>query len=427
MINEFIETCKKNKDKVAFIFKKKSVTFGRLLDDVYKMVNYFKSKNLMPKNRVLLYFTPSYDFYVLIFACVFYGINIVVLDDYKNFKKIRETMVANKIDKVFFNKNTILLKSLFLKGTKGYCVSDYKRCSNSENVSNIGIKSTILTTFTSGTTGERKAINRTIEDLCNQITSIRENVNINNSKVVLGALPIYVLFVVFSGFTCVIESRVSSKNITNNKVDTLIVPIAKLLKLNDVFRDVKKVYCGGARLYKTEVTKLNNAFPNAEILYTYGATECALIATGDLNNYLENNFAIQSIAKGINIEIKNKDKNGIGIIAVKGRGVLVGDEYLSGDLGYIDNKGLHIVGRRKYSSEGNYNYLIDDKLAEENPKVKRGFSFVINGKVYYCYEGQLTLKSESVNYYKFIKLPLDAKHKTKLNYTKAIQKIFSKK
>ena len=146
MINEFIETCKKNKDKVAFIFKKKSVTFGRLLDDVYKMVNYFKSKNLMPKNRVLLYFTPSYDFYVLIFACVFYGINIVVLDDYKNFKKIRETMVANKIDKVFFNKNTILLKSLFLKGTKGYCVSDYKRCLNSENVPNIGIKSTILTT-----------------------------------------------------------------------------------------------------------------------------------------------------------------------------------------------------------------------------------------------------------------------------------------
>ena len=107
---------------------------------------------------------------------------------------------------------------------------------------------------------------------------------------------------------------------------------------------------------------------------------------------------------------------------MKGDCVLPNGEYCSNDLGYIDEKGLHIVGRSKYSKAGTYNYLLDDEILSKNTKVKRGFSFVYQDKTYFCYEGKITERKAGVEFVKFSKLPMDAKHKTKLDYQKAINK-----
>ena len=50
---------------------------------------------------------------------------------------------------------------------------------------------------------------------------------------------------------------------------------------------VKKLFLGGAMLYEREVRFLRRIFPNAEQTYVYGASECVLMARGELADYLE--------------------------------------------------------------------------------------------------------------------------------------------
>ena len=79
------------------------------------------------------------------------------------------------------------------------------------------------------------------------------------------------------------------------------------------------------------------------------------------------------------------------------------------------------MGRSRYSAEGFYNYTEDDRLLRENPKVKQGFSFAYGEKRYFCYRGRLSKEYPHITCVKFKKLPMDPKHKTKLDYTRVIR------
>ena len=84
MVSHFIDTCKKQGDKIAFIKGNKHVSYQTLLLDVYRMVNCFIARGVARGESVLLYVLPSYDFYVLLLASIYYGVNIVTPDLYKD-------------------------------------------------------------------------------------------------------------------------------------------------------------------------------------------------------------------------------------------------------------------------------------------------------------------------------------------------------
>lgn len=386
------------------------------------MVNLIKAENIKKGEKVLLFVQPSYAFYTLLFACIYYGVNVVVLDSYNRLNNIKKVMLDNGIERVFCNDFTRLLKGKFSKTTKFCNVSKYKKYSAEKTVFNSDLFLPVLTTFTSGTTGNAKAISRNTQFLKEQINAISKNICIDDCNRVYASLPIYVLFVIYSGKTCVLWRKITPKMAKSLSIDTVIAPIARVLKLNKPINEVSKVFLGGAKIYKSEAFALRNLFPKAKITYVYGATECALIALTDLDYYLQNGGAIEKIANGINLSIENKDKNSVGVITVSGSTVVTSNNiYQSNDLGVFDEKGLKIVGRSKYSVENLYNYQIDEKILKDNPKVKRGFSFVLNGKVYFCYQGKLSTEEKGIIYFKFKRLPMDAKHKTKLNYGKMIE------
>ena len=89
----------------------------------------------------------------------------------------------------------------------------------------------------------------------------------------------------------------------------------------------------------------------------------------------------------------------------------------------MDQWGVHIVGRRKYSAPGFYQYVTDERLLLSNPHVRKGFSFVHDGKCYFCYEGKLSVREPGIVYIKKRKLPMDPKHRTKLDYGKMVERI----
>lgn len=427
MITRFIKVCEEKQKSTAFIAGNKRISFQKLLSDVYRMANFFIKNGIEKGSKALLYFLPSYDFYVLLFACIYYGVNIVTPDSYKDKQRLARVMEKEKINCVFCKGITNFLRFGFPKGTAFVDVGDYHKYSDKKTQKNDDENSVVLTTFTSGTTGEPKPIYRSLAFLKKQIESISQNIDIVDNFVTFGGLPIYALYAVYNGKTCVINRKLQAKQCKKYHADTVFAPIALLLKAKGDFSYVRRVYFGGARLYQRQAKALSAKFPNAKIQYNYGASECALMGMTELNYYLKNDFAIQTIAKDARLFLTEQDEKGVGRICAEGECVLTENkQYHSNDLGYIDEKGLHIVGRKKYSDGGVYNYLLDDEILSKNEKVKKGFSFVYQGKIYFCYEGKIMDKTDGVIYVKFTKLPMDAKHKTKLDYQKTI-KILEKK
>ena len=149
MIHEFIETCRNKGEKPALIDGSHRVTFLQLLNDVYKMANLLRSAGVSRDSKVLLLVLPSYRCYVLLLACIYCGINVVVMDSYRDLGRIRRVMEGNGIQRVFCTRTTALLKGALGRDTVFIDVSafyDYPPtpspvCDEPEKV--------VLTTFTS--------------------------------------------------------------------------------------------------------------------------------------------------------------------------------------------------------------------------------------------------------------------------------------
>ena len=424
MIREFIETCKNRGDQTAFVFGNRRKSFSELLADVFRTVNLFKERGVVKDKKILLLVLPSYEFYVLLFACIYYGINVVVMDSYKDLGRIKETMSAHGIDSVFCTSLTRFAAFKLGADIRAVNISSYSEYPSTAEPPSLDKEKILLTTFTSGTTGTPKPIERSIKSLEEQIGIISKNITIDQDSIVYADLPVYVLFIIYSGITCVISRRIRNGRLKNLGVTSVVAPISKLLKIKEPLPFVKELYLGGATLYMKECRRLKELFPLAESVYIYGSSECVLMAKSTLDHYMAHGFAMKDKIDGVDLAIVEKDKSGIGRIKATGESVLTDTrQHIGGDLGYFDNYGLHTVGRYLYSTEDRYNYVEDDRLLSENPRVTKGFFFSHEGKNYFCYQGKLSKQYEDIICIRFRKLPMDPKHRTKLNYTKAIELI----
>ncbi|MDE7384899.1 MAG: hypothetical protein K2M84_03970, partial [Anaeroplasmataceae bacterium] len=206
--------------------------------------------------------------------------------------------------------------------------------------------------------------------------------------------------------------------------DCVLTNIQKILLEKRSYPMIQKVMLGGAILYSWEVSKIKSVFPNAEIAYIYGASEGAIIYKTELDFYQNNLFTFDRKSKEINVMISNPNEEGIGEIVIKGDKVnTVNHMHYTGDLGKLENNKLILYGRKKYSSleQGYYNYVFDEELRKENQCLS--FSFYYNNQIYVVYNGKIKNKKEGIKYIYMRKLPMDLKHKTKLNYKECIDRL----
>ena len=401
LVSDFISLCKDNLN-VAFIYKNKKIAYQKLYEDIFKMIEVFKNNNLNPGDKVLLFIFPSYNFYLTMLASIYYGLNIVVIDSFKDKKRVKDLIDISNIKYCFIDGKTNLLKAI-LPRLYFINIFNYKK-NNGVVIDYINYGNTVLTTFTSGTTGVPKAINRSINDLEKQVNLLLDNICFDDSSTILCGLPIYMLLILILGKTAIIDNKINYKY----SYDTVLMPIEKVLKNKNVNKNVKYMFLGGAILYRKEVERIKYLYPNANVNYVYGSSEGVLIAAVNLNDF--NNLTFKNKILGIDVELVD------GEIMISGDSILTESKsHLTGDLGFFNDNGLKILGRKKYSNADFYNYVYDEMILNENPFVKKGFSFWYNC-VNFVYEGKLSVKRDNVRYYKFRKLPMDNKHKTKLDY-----------
>jgi long-subunit acyl-CoA synthetase (AMP-forming) len=284
-------------------------------------------------------------------ASLMYGINIVVLDSFKNKNKREKMIKLSNAKYVFTNNKTHLLSKILFKGLKSININDYQKESKEIFNYDVNKQNTVLTTFTSGTTGIPKIINRSFIDLEKQVELLNQNFELDEKDTIICMLPIYILFSIFSGFTTCITNKITNKQVEKLKANIILGKISKVLNIKEKITKIKKVYLGGAYIYNEEATTILNTFPNANIYYIYGASEVVIMG---INNLLDfKNHKRFKIANGIELNIiDNIEKVG----EIKAKGTSLKNEHCTGDIGYIEDNYLYVLGRKKYSSLENKLY-----------------------------------------------------------------------
>ncbi len=254
--------------------------------------------------------------------------------------------------------------------------------------------------FTSGTTSLPKAFLQTQDAWLNSFNASTEEFGIKSGDSILitGRLnygfSLYpAIEGLFRGATIYILkkhdiSKISKimterTKLTIYSVPTILFDIVQEIEEKDIIcNNVNKIITSGAKLENILSTKITKYMPNANIFEYYGASELGFVSVRKLS---ENKNAKGSVGvpfKGVEIQVrKRKDMNSkIGEIWVKSKYISFGYLFNNGtpafhkdgewatvgDLGYIDNSELFIIGRQEdmIISGGNNIYFseIEDVL-----------------------------------------------------------------
>lgn len=266
--------------------------------------------------------------------------------------------------------------------------------------------------FTSGTTAMSKAVMLSHKNICSNLMDIASVLKLDTNDTLLSFLPLHHTFECTVGFLYPLYAGASiaycegirhiANNIKEYQITAMIsVPalyenmyrrvmkniekqgklaeVEKLMKLagtlskvgidfrRKIFKEIHDTLGGKLRLMVNGAAALDYEVEKGfndlgfKIVQGYGLTETApVIAAG--TDFEQKIGSVGKIFPSVKIKILNKDKNGIGEIAVKGPNVMLGyyqneeatkevlekDWFKTGDLGYIDKKGfLFLRGRKK--------------------------------------------------------------------------------
>lgn len=433
-LREMLEkTTNQNSTKTAFKVKddKGKITNKTYIDfknDVQNLSTKLIQMGLLNK-KIAVMGKNSYSWAISYLAATIIGV-VVPIDKEASNENIKEFLnVSNSkaiiADDKYLNeifefkselKNEILL--IDMKNTSKYTnlsdlISDGKKLFENGNKDYENIKinpdEMKILLFTSGTTGNSKAVMLSHRNICSNIISIASIVKVDNSTRVLSILPLhhtyectigYLLVIYGGGTICYCEGlRYITKNIQEYQ-PTFILCVPLLLenvykkviktlksslpekytrdesKIIDnlpfylkgiVKRKVKKSLGGKIKTFIVGAAAIKPELVEAffklgiKVLQGYGLTECSPLVAGN------NDFRYKAASCGMpipNVEYKidNPNDEGIGEIIVKGPNVMLGyyenEEatkkvlidgwFHTGDLGYIDNEEfLYISGRSK--------------------------------------------------------------------------------
>lgn len=399
-ISEYIDGGKYGENIISIIYRKEEefikIQHNEFQKYIRTIVNYLEPKYkgkkiaIIGKNRVE---------YLITFLAVYGYIGDAILIDHEATKSVKNRILEQLNPELIVYEEELDIK---YKCDKISFEQINRLFNNSVDIDNISINSHKgnLYLHTSGTTGEPKIIELSEENVFSVVEELGRKWLINEEDLALIIVPlyhIYALLAVFHAihFGCAIvlenDYKKMMKTIQYTKVTIIVgVPLMfnkikdkillnkKLLfkilfaisncclRFNlDIRKSLfKKIYevlgnrvrfCTSAgSILTSETTKFYDDI-GLEIYNAYGMTE----TSGPIAVNYKNNNLIGSVGKILditNVEIRNKNLEEIGEIWVKGENVfkgylnenLLGEDFFdTGDIGYVKDDFLFVVGRKK--------------------------------------------------------------------------------
>ena len=403
-------------DKAAFVSgigkSRRQLTFAELDRKVDDLVAEFRSRGLKPGDKVLLAIPVSIETYVAMLAILKAGLVVMYIDPAHGVAEVARCLRGYPPAAIIGNRVLFLLRFLSpeIRRIPVRIVAGAAKCSDSSSAPEIrSYEDSALLTFTSGSTGEPKAVVRTHGFLRHQLEILNRVACPRETDIDFVAMPMFALFNLANETSSIIpacdmkrpgraDPHVLLTQLRAENATTIVASPALLerltnycLKKRQTIASLRSISTGGGPISPTLPERLRAIAPNADIKSVYGSTEAEPIASViDDEVSIEDrramrvgagllvgrpvegcNTKIIASRNGISLgpyseaEFEALTLNGgeIGEIVVSGRHVLSGYAdavrnceskidvgrgrwHRTGDAGYLDAKGrLWLVGR----------------------------------------------------------------------------------
>lgn len=481
IVEQFREICAEYKDKPAFVFEKNGAlvqkSFSELESDVCAAVGYLSDMGVRRGERILTFALPSYELCTFMLASMSLGASLMYVDSWANQKRLKNAFEQYRPECILVSRATAKIRLLLreMYSIKRVLYVDKKISAPTGNVNafaeNIPEETVALLTLTTGSTGRPKAAIRTHGQLHEQLMLVCNNMEMKSrEEYVLTTSFMYVFSNILSGFTTVLPclrlGRSSPSKLDRKLALFCTLPISMIittpdfcLSVSNRFTNLRRLYLGGAILTPSEAERIYAKFRPAEITYIYGATECNLIASTRLEDYIANLKDGRSVlgraVEGVQIRTGENCE-----IMVSARALL--DKYLdasasnketdennllwhkTGDAGELCDGKLVYFGRcdkRLPCRETLYSSQLEQLICVLFPAIEKCavcidkrdehkiwvFAVCRDGGKYdrdeLCAYVQEQLPETETMIRKLSKMPCDVKHHTKINYNELQKKM----
>lgn len=427
---------KRNGKKVFLLENKKEITLNTINNNACKLANYLLKIGIKKGDKVCILSKNRQEFLETKLAC--YKINAILvsftkeiefnyLEYFININNCKVFIFDDLLaeNKLYYLKNSSCLEAFisisYETSNADFYLSCIKHASTQEPNIKISPNDISAIGFTSGTTGNPKAVVWQHKAWMNSFYNFMQNIekNISHNSVYLHSVPlatsgaISILPCLMGGAKNIFLDQFCSAQawfiIENYKVTRLFTTPSFLINLWEYylnnsslkFESLETINIGSAPVDKNCLLKLINTFGNI-IEQGYGMAEVlapiAMLPASLLKKDNSLNKYVGKIAKQVAIKILNKDENGIGKIAIKsktfGLGYMIEGElfkfklkngyFVTNDIGSISkNNFLSVLGREDCSILHNNTKIFSKEIIEEinnYENIKEVFLFNKNNK-----------------------------------------------
>lgn len=455
------------------------ISYRSLRQRTDRLAGWLRSKGISQGSKIFIAVAPGPDFYPMMLAIFKLGAIAVLVEKGFSTAQIRSCLRKSKPD-VILGSALNLIKISFLSEA---WQSRRVRWSPSQAfaappTADVADDHTALITFTSGSTGMPRGINRTHSILIHQHLALKSAFPDPPPQVHLTAFPVVTLHNLCCGYTTVLADvdrenlgRTSPAVLENqflrHRVTSVSAPPSMYRLLKTQQPGVGTVIVGGAPVDFHLAQKMLHTFPNAAGYILYGSSEAEPITSISLGDYVridlnKGGFCVGRPVRGADLAVIRGGKDGedvrsarrppfeIGEIVVTGRHVTqnyfddpesdrlnkIRDSagkiwHRTGDLGYLDDVGrLWLVGRKGHEfhyAGRTYHSLIVESFVNRMAGVSRSALSVSPGGqpvLWVIPESaqiphEVTRFAEEQNIPHVLatsSFPLDARHHSKIDY-----------
>ncbi len=475
IVEVFEKICLSKGQQTAIVYREgKRIhrkSFCELHSDVRRMASYLSSCNVKKGDRILAFASSSYKLCVFMLASLETGASIMYVDIWAKQEKLARIFADYEPQMVLVSDKTKHLRKLFGEIGKIRQVINIDRferfSAESYALTDIEEDTTALLTMTTGSTGKPKIALRTHRDLMHQLELINSNITCGSNETVLTTSYIYVFANILNGFTTVLpqlnlgkyrSGRINRllKLFENEPVSMIITSPDFCLKAQNIFPKLKTLYFGGAILNLHEAMLIRKKFNSCLCQVIYGSTECNLIATANLDEFIkvlkeEQRSILGRAVNGVRIKL---DDNGEILVSSRAllKSYLTSDPYTketdesgilwhrTSDIAQDNGELIYFLGKSKnFINVGGskiYSNCIEQKLIANFCDIPKCAVLEHNNSIYVFLQGSkksvditeirrflqdIGIDEPKIKFTK--KIPCDAKHHTKINYNKLKERL----
>lgn len=371
---------------VAIIFQDQSITYQELFQRSSALAQLLRSK-VQPRDRVIVCFENSPEFYVAYWAAWQVGAVVIPLNIFLREREIqhimadaRPTVVITSSDrKELFERAgvdpaPVIVTEKQMQETSSYELSEHE-------IVNLSPDEMAVLLYTSGTTGEPKGVMLSGNNIISNVLQAVVRIQLTQTERVFAVLPLFHAFAqcaciwapVLACCTVVLVPKIDRHQILRGleQKPTVFLGVPALYglmcMLKGVSFDTIKFFASGGDAMPDRIRMAFALLYRRKICSGYGMTEASPVISWDLGDELEPTDAAGKPLIGVTISIRNVDgkempRGSIGAIWVRGDNIMLGyynapertaetikDGWLdTGDLGYMNSNGrIVITGRLK--------------------------------------------------------------------------------